>query len=168
VLFPGCGNFREFKGKLGRHIFLPTGEVEQANDLPEHVFLGAGGCVFLRLLVLQSVNPLLHQRRADGDYWQHKCLGELTEPNFEVVHMDCRATRAPPVGNEFRDDFGHGFAGHVGRMLLFVELPHFGEGDSLWQTRAGYGVVAHDFHQPGGTGIADAFIFGQQREGLFK
>src|SRR5208283_3543602 len=101
-----CGNFREFEGKLGRHIFLPAGEVEQADDLPEHVFLGAGGCVFLRLLVLQSVNPLLHQRRADGDYWQHKCLGELTETNFKVVDVYRRATGATPISDEFLDDFG--------------------------------------------------------------
>jgi hypothetical protein len=111
---------------------------------------------------------LLHQRRADGDYWQHKCLGELTETNFKVVNMHRRATRTPPVGDEFRDDFGHGFTGHVGWMLLFVELPHFGKGHVLWQTRAGGGVVAHDLHQPGGIGIADAFVFGEQREGLFE
>ena len=82
--------------------------------------------------------------------------------------MHRRATRTPPVGDKFRDDFGHGLARHVGRMLLFVELRGFGERHARRQTRAGGGVVAHDFHQSGNTGVADAFILGQQHEGLFE
>jgi hypothetical protein len=41
VLFLGRGNFRQFQSKFGRHIFLPAGEIEQADNLPEHIFLGA-------------------------------------------------------------------------------------------------------------------------------
>ena len=82
--------------------------------------------------------------------------------------MDCRATRAPPVGDKFRDDFGHGFALHIGRMLLLVELRAFGERHARRQSHAGGGVVADDFHQSGNTGVADAFILGQQHEGLFE
>ena len=37
--------------------------------------------------MLQSVNPLLHQRRTDRDDRQLKCLGELTETDFKVVNM---------------------------------------------------------------------------------
>jgi hypothetical protein len=40
--------FRQFEAGFSGQIFLAAGEVEQAHDLPEHIFLGAESGVFLR------------------------------------------------------------------------------------------------------------------------
>jgi len=75
---------------------------------------------------------------------------------------------APAVCDEFRDSLGNGFAGHVGGVLLFVELRRFGECHARRQCAASGRVIAHHVNQTGGADVGGAFIFGEQHKGLLQ
>ncbi len=69
-----------------------------------------------------------------GHYRDCKCFGELTEADAKVVEVDGRATGAFAVSDKVLHDLSHGFARHVGWMLLLIKKCGFAKCNALRQT----------------------------------